>query len=474
MNPNYVLGFNEPENPDQANMTVAQAITSWKQISAAFTGTSTQLVSPAVADSPTGQSWLEQFMSQAKADNLKVNAVAFHWYDASTPKDPGASASQFIDAVNWYHDTFKLPVFITEFAINDWYGGYTAAQMQAGNQQFLNDVLPQLNSLSYVAGYSFYSWFPNTPLISGSPLTPTPMAYNYVGAVTSGSTANISGQDLGEHVAYLAGGTLTMNNQPGTVKYIDALANTSTITGGIDWSLDPASNSDWVRVSAGATLVKAGSNTITLGQGTITDDGTIIVTQGALNIGAPITGSGAVKVTGGTFIVGSTIGNPVTIGTGGVLAGGGSITSTVTVDGTIKAGRATAPETLNIQTLKIDNGSKIILVLNTPNTAAGTDGNSLIDAGNLTLGADVTLSLMHGYNFGAGVYHLLNATGTITGINNLDSWVITGPAPFTYKLSDPAGAINLTVTAAPEPTAFCLLLLGAMALTLRRRRAQAD
>ena len=238
----------------------------------------------------------------------------------------------------------------------------------------------------------------------------------------------------------------------------------------------PAGTGRLQTVIAGAHLTKStfGVENIGRSEPGTADDGTIIVTQGALNIGAPITGSGAVKVTGGTFIVGSTIGNPVTIGTGGVLAGGGSITSTVTVDGTIKAGRATAPETLNIQTLKIDNGSKIILVLNTPNTAAGTDGNSLIDAGNLTLGADVTLSLMHGYNFGAGVYHLLNATGTITGINNLDSWVITGPAPFTYKLSDPAGAINLTVTAAPEPTAFCLLLLGAMALTLRRRRAQAD
>ena len=46
----YVLGFNEPERPDQANMTVAQAISSWTTISNSFTGTNTKLVSPAVAD----------------------------------------------------------------------------------------------------------------------------------------------------------------------------------------------------------------------------------------------------------------------------------------------------------------------------------------------------------------------------------------------------------------------------------------
>ena len=31
-NPLYVLGFNEPDNPTQSNMTVSQAITSWKMI----------------------------------------------------------------------------------------------------------------------------------------------------------------------------------------------------------------------------------------------------------------------------------------------------------------------------------------------------------------------------------------------------------------------------------------------------------
>ena len=90
-NPLYVLGFNEPDNPTQSNMTVAQAISSWKMISASFANTSTQLVSPAVEDTSTGHQWIENFMSQAKADNLKVNAVAFHWYDDSNPLTPPQS-----------------------------------------------------------------------------------------------------------------------------------------------------------------------------------------------------------------------------------------------------------------------------------------------------------------------------------------------------------------------------------------------
>ena len=58
------------------------------------------------------------------------------------------------------------------------------------------------------------------------------MAYSYVGAVGTGQVANIGGQNLGEHVAYLTGGELTMTGAtPGTVRYINALANTSTISG---------------------------------------------------------------------------------------------------------------------------------------------------------------------------------------------------------------------------------------------------
>src|SRR5262245_50333081 len=64
-NPEYVLGFNEPERSDQANMSVDTAIASWTNISIAFTGTSTKLVSPAPSDTTAGRQWLSSFMTQA-------------------------------------------------------------------------------------------------------------------------------------------------------------------------------------------------------------------------------------------------------------------------------------------------------------------------------------------------------------------------------------------------------------------------
>src|SRR4051812_1681204 len=100
-NPQYVLGFNEPERSDQANLSVADAVANWTTISnktIAYNnahGTNVKLVSPAVADtggSTGGQQWLANFMSQANASGLKVDAVAFHWYDVSTPTDPSGAA----------------------------------------------------------------------------------------------------------------------------------------------------------------------------------------------------------------------------------------------------------------------------------------------------------------------------------------------------------------------------------------------
>jgi hypothetical protein len=296
----WLLGFNEPERPDQANMSVSQAISSWTTISNGFAGTNIKLVSPAVADTGDGQAWLSSFMSQAAANRLRVDAVAFHWYGVSTPDNPAGAASSFLNRVASYHNQYQKPVFITEFAIHDWGGNYSDAQIIEANRQFLDIVIPELESRSYVAGYSWYHWFGDAHLYEGNPPKPTPMAYSYVGAVTSGETANIGGQNLGEHVAYLAGGQLTMTGSPGSVRYINALEGVSRITGGVDWSL---SGTNWVRIQPGATLAKTGANQITFAGGTITNNGALEVSQGTLRVGSPVTGSGAVRIKGGTLAV---------------------------------------------------------------------------------------------------------------------------------------------------------------------------
>ena len=182
-------------------MTVAQEISSWTTISNSFTGTSTKLISPAVSDTSGGQAWLASFMSQANSAGLKVDAVAFHWYGVSNPNDPAGAAASFLSRVDSYHNSYGKPVFITEFAIHDWGGAYSDAAITEANRQFLDIVVPALESRSYVAGYAWYHWFSDAHLFSGSPSTPTPMGYEYVGALRSGDVENAAGTNYGQHVA---------------------------------------------------------------------------------------------------------------------------------------------------------------------------------------------------------------------------------------------------------------------------------
>jgi hypothetical protein len=69
------------------------------------------------------------------------------------------------------------------------------------------------------------------------------------------------------------------------------------------------------------------------------------------------------------------------------------------------------------------------------------------------------------------MYHLFSFSGGIANAGDINSWIIDGPVGFSYALTDPAGMINLSVTAVPEPATLVLLLLGISAIPLRRRRA---
>jgi autotransporter-associated beta strand protein len=312
--PAYILGFNEPERSDQANLSVASAIASWTTISNstnaynAANGTNIKLVSPAVSDTggaTGGQAWLSSFMSQATAANLKVDAIAFHWYGASTPANPAGSASGFLSRVASYYNTYNKPIFITEFAIHDWSGAYTDAEIIEANRQFLDIVIPALESRSYVLGYSFYNWFSDSRLYSGTPATPTPMAYTYVGSLQAGDLENVAGKNLGEHVAYLAGGELTMNGTTaGTVRYINALANSSIISGNLNWGLTSSTN--WMRIQSGATVLKNGTNHFSLTAGTFTNDGVLQISEGIVRLGISSTGSGRIELTSTGDATGST------------------------------------------------------------------------------------------------------------------------------------------------------------------------
>ncbi len=320
----YVLGFNEPERADQANMSVATAINKWTTLQALSTA-GIKMVSPAVSDTTDGRAWITDFMNQAAANNLVVDEVAFHWYGASTPNNPTGAANNMLNRVDWYHNTFGLPVWVTEFGIIDWGGNYTEAEMQEANRIFYQTVQAGLDARSYVTRYAPFQWNNDTRIVNGDPELPTTAGEGWIHTIyDTGETKNINGQSQGDDYFYLRGGTITNtgSSQINALRFLDAVENTSTITGAARWDVR---NGGAVRVRAGATLNKTGANQVSWNDVTLIVNGDVNINDGKLQIEKDVTSTGS-----GAFTVnaGGTLGFWAPVGETGV-----DLTNDVTING---------------------------------------------------------------------------------------------------------------------------------------------
>jgi autotransporter-associated beta strand protein len=152
---NTVLGYNEPDHTDQANMAVGDAIYSWPDL----LGTGLRVGSPAPSDGGYS-SWLYPFMTQADAANLRVDFVAVHYYRCYNPADPAGAATQLYNALKGVYDQTKRPIWVTEWNNGaNWTtcGDPTFAQQQAAIAAIIN----MLDTTPFVERYALYNWVEN-------------------------------------------------------------------------------------------------------------------------------------------------------------------------------------------------------------------------------------------------------------------------------------------------------------------------
>jgi hypothetical protein len=148
----HLLGFNEPDRPDQAKMTVAQALQAWPELLA----TGLRLGSPATSDG--GLNWLYEFVDKADAAGLRVDFVAVHYYRAiQDPGDAKNAADQFYRFLKGVHDRVKRPLWITE-----WNNGanWTKAPKPTAEQQkdAIAEMIKMLDRTPFVERYAIYNW----------------------------------------------------------------------------------------------------------------------------------------------------------------------------------------------------------------------------------------------------------------------------------------------------------------------------
>lgn len=97
----FLLGFNEPDHPKQADMTPAEALDRWP----ALVAKSQTVIAPALAGNLLKSEWMAAFLKP----DPKVDALAVHWYK-------GADSARFIKDLEEIHAHFKKPLWVTEFA----------------------------------------------------------------------------------------------------------------------------------------------------------------------------------------------------------------------------------------------------------------------------------------------------------------------------------------------------------------------
>ena len=206
----------------------------------------------------------------------------------------------------------------------------------------------------------------------------------------------------------------------GLITAAQRFSGNASIGTGAALTFDQASTASYGGVLSGAgSFTKAGNGTLTL-SGTNSYTGATTINGGALIVtGAIDSRVGGVAVNGGSTLSGTgTIAGTATVNAGGMLAG-------------------TAGSTLTLGGLTLGSGASVNVALGAPSTQALFNVT-----GNLTLGG--TLNVTSQGDFGAGVYRLIDYSGTLT-----DNGLAIGTTPGGTSAGDlkvqtaVAGQVNL-------------------------------
>lgn len=149
----HFLGYNEPDRPDQSNMTVDQAIGGWP----GMMQSGLRLGSPVTSD--PFNPWMASFMTEAEKRNYRVDYVVLHCYWYKT-------AAQWASDLQTIYNKYKRPIWITEWNIGaNWTGNNfpdgPVMLTDANATKHKNDLIAVLNvleSADYVERYSIYNW----------------------------------------------------------------------------------------------------------------------------------------------------------------------------------------------------------------------------------------------------------------------------------------------------------------------------
>ncbi|KZP28384.1 glycoside hydrolase family 128 protein [Athelia psychrophila] len=137
-----VLGFNEPNEPGQSNLTPASAAALWQQYIQPLKNEGYALISPATSSDPNGLPWMQAFLAEC-GSTCTFDGMAAHYYDVTS--------AGLIAYINLWYTTFGKPIWLTEFACQNFNGGLQCTQTEV--YEFMYAVTEYMDNTSWVARY---------------------------------------------------------------------------------------------------------------------------------------------------------------------------------------------------------------------------------------------------------------------------------------------------------------------------------
>lgn len=167
---NNLSGFNEPDQADQSNLTVDQAVSLWP----GMMNSGLRIGSPAPANPES--SWITNFLAKTDSLNYRVDYVAIHCYWG------GQTPQQWYSRLKSIYNRVKRPLWITEWNNGaNWTSESWPADTTEALQKQLNDlkgILQVLDTASFVERYAEYDWVQyKRSLVLADTLTPAGKYY---------------------------------------------------------------------------------------------------------------------------------------------------------------------------------------------------------------------------------------------------------------------------------------------------------
>ncbi|MGW5638935.1 glycoside hydrolase family protein, partial [Streptomyces sp. NPDC003832] len=146
-----LLGFNEPDRADQANLTPEQALDLWPRLQS----TGLRLGAPAVSyGGEVADGWLDRFMRGAAERGLRVDFIPLHWYGGDFGPDAANQLRAYLQAV---HDRYGKPIWLTEYGLIDFAQNPPRYPSEGEQTAFVESSTRMLEGLDFVERYAWFT-----------------------------------------------------------------------------------------------------------------------------------------------------------------------------------------------------------------------------------------------------------------------------------------------------------------------------